>query len=289
MSQSLTDFLRVARERVDSHLSEFLDDDLAFDEAMRYCVFNGGKRVRPALVYATADALAIDRHRVDGMAVAIELIHAYSLVHDDLPAMDDDSLRRGKPTCHVAYGEATAILVGDALQCSAFEALATLSEPEFVAPLTRALARASGSRGMILGQTLDIEAEGSLLNEHQLEQMHRLKTGALIDASVAMPALLANVTKDEVSALTKYSRALGLAFQIQDDILDVISDTDTLGKPSGSDESKAKPTYTSILGLEGAKEKLNSVHSEAVEALNSMRHNTTMLESLANYIVDRIN
>ena len=289
MSQSLTDFLRVARERVDSHLSEFLEDDLAFDEAMRYCVFNGGKRVRPALVYATADALAIDRHRVDGMAVAIELIHAYSLVHDDLPAMDDDSLRRGKPTCHVAYGEATAILVGDALQCSAFEALATLSEPEFVAPLTRALARASGSRGMILGQTLDIEAEGSLLNEHQLEQMHRLKTGALIDASVAMPALLANVTKDEVSALTKYSRALGLAFQIQDDILDVISDTDTLGKPSGSDESKAKPTYTSILGLEGAKEKLNSVHSEAVEALNSMQHNTTMLESLANYIVDRIN
>lgn len=289
MSQSLTDFLRVARERVDSHLSEFLEDNLAFDEAMRYCVFNGGKRVRPALVYATADALAIDRHRVDGMAVAIELIHAYSLVHDDLPAMDDDSLRRGKPTCHVAYGEATAILVGDALQCSAFEALATLCEPEFVAPLTRALARASGSRGMILGQTLDIEAEGSLLNEHQLEQMHRLKTGALIDVSVAMPALLANVTKDEVSALTKYSRALGLAFQIQDDILDVISDTDTLGKPRGSDESKAKPTYTSILGLEGAKEKLNSVHSEAVEALNSMQHNTTMLESLANYIVDRIN
>lgn len=289
MSQSLTDFLRVARDRVDSHLSEFLKDDLTFDEAMRYCVFNGGKRVRPALVYATADALGIDRHRVDGMAVAIELIHAYSLVHDDLPAMDDDSLRRGKPTCHVAYGEATAVLVGDALQCSAFEALATLCEPEFIAPLTKALARASGSRGMILGQTLDIEAEGSLLTEHQLEQMHRLKTGALIDVSVAMPTFLANVTQEETSALTKYSRALGLAFQIQDDILDVIADTDTLGKPSGSDESKAKPTYTSILGVEGAKEKLNSVHSEAIKALNTMSQDTTMLESLANYIVDRIN
>lgn len=289
MSQNLTDFLRVARDRVDSQLSEFLKNDLEFDEAMRYCVFNGGKRVRPALVYATADALAIDRQRVDGMAVAIELIHAYSLVHDDLPAMDDDSLRRGKPTCHVAYGEATAILVGDALQCSAFEALATLCEPDFVAPLTRALACASGSRGMILGQTLDIEAEGSLLHEDQLERMHRLKTGALIDASVAMPALLACITEHETLALTNYSRALGLAFQIQDDILDVIADTDTLGKPSGSDESKAKPTYTSILGLEGAKQKLNTVHSEAVEALSTISHDTTMLESLANYIVDRIN
>ena len=289
MPQSLESFLLFARERVDHCLDQQLPKSKAFDEAVRYCVFNGGKRVRPALVYATAESLGISAERVDGIAVAIELIHAYSLVHDDLPAMDDDELRRGKPTCHIAYDEATAILVGDALQCYAFQALAERVDTAHIPTLIKSLAGASGARGMILGQVIDIEAEGKRLTESDLEEMHRLKTGALIDASVLMPAQLSELNKTSIDALANYSRALGLAFQIQDDILDVISDTQTLGKPSGSDEAKSKPTYTSIMGLSGAREKLAETHRTAIESLDQVDADTSLLESIANYIIERVN
>jgi len=289
MSPNLHQFLEQARNRVDQILDDFLPNEVPFDEAVRYCVFNGGKRIRPALVYATADAVGIERARVDGIAAALELIHAYSLVHDDLPAMDDDALRRGKPTCHIAYDEATAVLVGDALQCYAFEALSNLCEPRFIAPLITLLAKSSGARGMILGQVLDIAAEGGFLNESELESMHKLKTGALINASVEMPALLSPHYENQQSALQQYSAALGLAFQIQDDILDVVADTETLGKPKGSDEAKSKPTYTSILGLDGARVKLNATHQQALEALETIDGDTSLLAELSHYVVNRVN
>jgi geranylgeranyl pyrophosphate synthase len=287
MATDLNAFLGAARERVDAALDEFLPNEFRIDRAVRYCVFNGGKRVRPCLVYATADALGIARNEVDAIAVAIELIHAYSLVHDDLPAMDDDDLRRGQPTCHIEFDEATAILAGDALQSLAFEALITLSKANQRSTWVGQLARAAGSRGMILGQALDIDAEGKPLTEEALESMHRLKTGELIDACIEMPKALIDLDSQHDDALSSYGRALGLAFQVQDDILDVVADTSTLGKPSGSDQYKHKPTYTSILGLEGARTKLSDLHQQATSALQETPFDTTILQELANYIVER--
>lgn len=263
-------------------------------QAMRYASLDGGKRVRPVLVYATGRALGVPLEQLDGPACAIEFIHAYSLVHDDLPAMDDDDLRRGKPTCHMAYDEPTAILVGDALQSLAFETLTgddtMVADPALRLAIVGELARASGSRGMAGGQAIDIAAEGQQLTLEQLQTMHRYKTGALIRASVRMGALSSPDTTDEQRrGLDRYAEAVGLAFQIRDDILDVEADTETLGKPQGSDQAKGKPTYTSFLGLDGAREKAQGLHREALEGLSGFGDEADPLRWLSAYIVERAN
>ncbi len=262
--------------------------------AMRYATLSGGKRLRPVLVYASGSALGIPLKQLDGPACAVELVHAYSLVHDDLPAMDDDDLRRGKPTCHKAFDEATAILAGDALQCLAFEVLA--NDPAMNATPTQRLAmvaelaHASGSRGMAGGQAIDIAAEGKQLTLEQLQTMHRYKTGALIRAAVRLGALSApSISAEQREGLDRYAGAVGLAFQIRDDILDVVADTETLGKPQGSDQARDKPTYTSLLGLEGAMEKALVLHQEALDGLAGFGAEAEPLRQLSAYIVERAN
>ncbi len=259
-------------------------------EAMRYAVLDGGKRARPLLVYATGEALNIPVERLDIPAAAVELIHAYSLVHDDLPAMDDDALRRGKPTCHRYYDEATAILVGDALQARAFEWLACAPELT-VAPAQRLhmiqlLSQAAGSQGMVGGQAIDLAAEGQLLTETELETMHSHKTGALIRSSV----LLAAACDDAVDAATlagldRFACCLGLAFQVQDDILDVISDTATLGKQQGADAAAGKATYPSVIGMQAARHKLQCLHAEALQALEGL--SAGLLQDIAEFTIKR--
>lgn len=262
--------------------------------AMRYASLDGGKRVRPVLVYATGSALGVPPEQLDGPACAVEFIHAYSLVHDDLPAMDNDDLRRGKPTCHKAFDEATAILVGDALQSLAFEVLATdpamVAEPACRLAIIRELAVASGSRGMAGGQAIDTAAEGKRLTLEQLQAMHSYKTGALIKASVRFGALSnPETTATQHAALDRYAEAIGLAFQIRDDILDVEGDTETLGKPQGSDQAREKPTYTSLLGLDGAKAKAQELHEQALHSLIEFGAEAELLRWLSAYIVGRAN
>ncbi len=263
-------------------------------EAMRYTCTNGGKRIRPLLVYLTGRALGLTAERLDAAACAVELIHAYSLVHDDLPAMDDDDLRRGQPTCHRAYDEATAILVGDALQTLAFEVL-TAERPEAPPPAVRLqlvaeLALASGSRGMAGGQALDIAAEGKTLTLAQLETIHRHKTGALIRAAVRMAALCApELEHSTLQALSHYADCVGLAFQIRDDILDVIADSATLGKPQGSDAARNKMTYTALLGLDGARDKATELYHQALQSLGGLDERADPLRWLAHYTIERIN
>ncbi len=262
--------------------------------AMRYASLNGGKRVRPVLVYASGSALGVPLEQLDGPACAVEMVHAYSLVHDDLPAMDNDDLRRGKPTCHKAFDEATAILAGDALQCLAFEVLtndpAMNATPEQRLAMVAELAHASGSRGMAGGQAIDIAAEGKQLTLEQLQTMHRYKTGALIRAAVRLGALSAlAISAEQRAGLDQYAEAVGLAFQIRDDILDVVADTETLGKPQGSDQAKEKPTYTSLLGLDGAREKAQELHREALAGLTVFGDEAEPLRQLSAYIVERAN
>lgn len=294
----LKQLLLTYQVRVEQALQQWLPDadeaPTALHRAMRYASLDGGKRVRPVLVYATGNALGVAPEQLDSPACAIELIHAYSLVHDDLPAMDDDALRRGKPTCHKAFDEATAILAGDALQSLAFEILA--SDRHITAPDTqrlamlRELAQASGSRGMCGGQAIDIAAEGQQLSLEQLQTMHHYKTGALIRASVRLGALSAPaLTAAQRDGLDRYAEAVGLAFQIRDDILDVEADTETLGKPQGSDAAKAKPTYTSLLGLDGAKAKARELHREALAGLGGFGTEAEPLRQLSAYIVERAN
>ena len=255
--------------------------------AMLYSLTNGGKRVRPLLVYAAAEAVGPAEH-LDWPAAAVEAIHAYSLVHDDLPAMDDDDLRRGKPTTHIAFNEATAILAGDGLQALAFELLATAPLSDTIrAALVQVLARAAGARGMVLGQAIDLGAVNRQLSLAELEQMHRYKTGALIAAAVDMGAIVANASASQRQQLQDYAHAIGLAFQVQDDILDVVSDTTTLGKAQGADQALNKPTYVSLLGLEGAREKLSQLHQQALTALAGFGPGAQPLRELADYIVNR--
>ena len=260
-------------------------------DAMRYATFNGGKRVRPLLAYSAAAALGGAHETVDDIAAALEMVHSYSLVHDDLPAMDNDHLRRGKPTCHIAFDEATAILAGDALQCLAFEVLAASPAPFTAAvrlELIRLLARASGTQGMAGGQALDLAAEGQTLTLDQLETIHIHKTGSLIRASVRMGALTVDaVSQAELDALDRYAHAIGLAFQVQDDILDVIGDTATLGKTQGSDQALSKATYPSILGLASAQALAQSLCDQALEALQLLGERAEPLRALARYIVSR--
>jgi len=291
--QPFPEFARACADRVNRELARFLPAETSLPrrlhEAMRYATFNGGKRVRPLLVYAAGIAAGGALEVMDRAACAVELIHSYSLVHDDLPAMDDDDLRRGKPTCHRAYDEATAILVGDALQSMAFELLCEGdgTDLERRLAMVRILARASGSRGMVGGQALDIDAVGRSMTLPELENMHIHKTGALIRASIQLGALSAGAGEELLGPLDRYAKAVGLAFQIQDDILDVVADTHTLGKTRGKDEAANKPTYTSLLGLEGAREKAAELLDEALGALSGFGPEAGHLRELARYVVER--
>jgi geranylgeranyl pyrophosphate synthase len=258
-------------------------------EAMRYAVLNGGKRVRATLVYATGEAVGADSALLDGPACAVELIHAYSLVHDDLPAMDDDDLRRGKPTCHRAFGEANALLAGDALQSFAFQVLADgATDAQRIVAMVATLAHASGSLGMAGGQAIDLAAVGQHLGLDALEHMHRHKTGALIRASVRLGALCGeDVSAEQLKQLDAYAACIGLAFQVRDDILDVEADTETLGKAQGADVARNKPTYPSLLGLAPAKQKAEELHERAISELAGFDARADGLRGLSAFIVNR--
>ncbi|MEM7304798.1 MAG: (2E,6E)-farnesyl diphosphate synthase [Pseudomonadota bacterium] len=261
-------------------------------EAMRYSVLGDGKRIRPVLVYATGEAFGIDINQLNGPACAVEMIHAYSLIHDDLPSMDDDDLRRGRPTCHRQYDEATAILAGDALQALAFHILADdqniLVDHDQRIKMINLLAQASGSRGMAGGQAIDLASVGKSLSIAELENMHIHKTGALIAVSAELGALsLNNVDKELFNKVSHYARCIGLAFQIKDDILDIESDTETLGKPQGSDLERNKPTYPNLLGLQGAKKAADDLYNDALSSLDMFDEKADMLRQLADYIVNR--
>ncbi|ODS22828.1 geranyl transferase [Candidatus Endobugula sertula] len=286
-------FLETCRHRVNQTLLEQVDTytvDKRLQEAMRYSLFNGGKRIRPILVYGSANTIGDISPTADLAAAAVEAIHAYSLIHDDLPAMDDDSLRRGKPACHIEFDEATAILAGDALQTLAFE---MLSQPrglpgDILQQMILTLTKGSGARGMVAGQSMDLTATNQQLNLQQLETMHGLKTGALINASIRLGALSTQVaTANQLNALEHYSHAIGLAFQVQDDIIDVTSDTATLGKQQGADANLNKPTYVSLLGLDAAKQKAKSLHQQALDALSSFDNRADYLRHLSEYIINR--
>lgn len=260
-------------------------------EAMQYATLNGGKRIRAALVYATGEALGCEEGLLlDDAACAVELIHAYSLVHDDLPCMDNDDLRRGKPTCHRAFDEATALLVGDALQALAFEILSSHEQgSEQRIKMIKILAEASSSRGMAGGQAIDLESVGKTLDLEQLEDMHSRKTGALILAAVQLGGLAADADSATMASLSEYGQAIGLAFQVADDILDVEGDTDILGKKAGADAALGKPTYPGIMGLEQAKAQANRLRRDALESVTNLGDNGGLLSGIANYIVERSN
>lgn len=295
MQPDFKTFASNCRQRVDTALDLYFptgDDPTQLRAAMRYSLFNGGKRVRPTLAYAAALAIKpeLDLSLIDPIACALECLHSYSLVHDDLPAMDDDDLRRGKPTCHIAFNEASAILAGDGLQTLAFDLLTQTRLPASIQiQLVRLLAQGSGAQGMVLGQAIDLAAVDHQLSLAQLEQMHNHKTGALIRAAVAMGALAAEGTHTQLAALDTYAAAIGLAFQVQDDILDVTGDTATIGKQQGADIAKNKPTYVSLLGLERAKRKAMELHQQAISALNEFGDSAGYLRDLARYIVERSN
>jgi geranylgeranyl pyrophosphate synthase len=257
--------------------------------AMRYASLAGGKRFRPTLVYASGKAFGIDRDLLDPLAAAIEFIHAYSLIHDDLPAMDDDNLRRGKPTCHKAFDEATAILAGDALQALAFEILASELPPDSPnsLPAINAIAMACGSIGMAGGQALDLDAVGKTISEQALSTMHRLKTGALITASVTTPGILAGIDPTILKHIASYGECIGLAFQVHDDILDVTGNSDLTGKSTLADAALNKPTFPSIIGLENSRKRACELRDKAIFHLQHIDGDTASLEWLANYVISR--
>jgi farnesyl diphosphate synthase len=284
------------RRRVEAELERWLpkatDAPERLHAAQRYSVLGAGKRIRPALVHAAAATLGVPPERVDGAACAVELVHCYSLVHDDLPAMDDDDLRRGRPTCHRAYDEATAILAGDSLQSLAFQVLATHPGtdglPEARLGQVALLAEASGSVGMAGGQALDLAAAGRRITLAELERLHSLKTGALIRASVLMPThCLTALPAARTQALSRFSLAIGLAFQIQDDILDVEGDVLVIGKPPGSDQARGMPTYTALAGLDGARQRVRALHDEARALLREQGWDDSPLGRLTDWLMLR--
>lgn len=259
-------------------------------QAMRYSVFNGGKRVRPALCFAAANAISGSNGNTAKVGAAVEMVHAYSLIHDDLPAMDDDDLRRGVPTCHIQFDEATAILAGDALLSLAFKQLTELHDlPASISlEIIATLSDLAGCNGMVIGQAVDLASTGKQLSSDELNFMHSHKTGALIEASVVMGALATNqATDSQIDALRKYASAIGLAFQIQDDILDVESSTEELGKNQGSDSARGKPTYTSILGIETARSEAERLYLSSIDALSIFTDSADPLRALAKFIVHR--
>lgn len=286
-------------QQVESTLEQVLPDadqvPGRLHEAMRYAVLGGGKRIRAALVYAAGEAslqataaAAAQQIALDHAAAAVELIHAYSLVHDDLPCMDDDTLRRGRPTVHVQFDEATAMLAGDALQPLAFESLSAMPiAPALVVQAIQLLAGAVGSQGMVGGQAIDCDSVGRVLEQDELQRMHRMKTGALLEASVLLGGIVAGAGSSTREGLTRYAGAIGLAFQVADDILDVTADTATLGKTAGKDALENKPTYVSTLGLDGSRDFLQELREEARMALLPLGPAASSLASLADFIVGR--
>ena len=296
MSNALKEYLSFCQNRVEKALEDRLPSGQLLPQklhqAMRYSVLNGGKRMRPMLTYCTGKTLGIDPEALDGPACAVEFIHVYSLIHDDLPAMDDDDLRRGKATCHVAFDEATAILAGDALQALAFEILAhdpsIMTTAEGRLKMIIALAKASGSQGMVGGQAIDLQSVGTRLNLPELENMHIHKTGALIRASVNMATLAkTDIDPNVATKLDHYAKCIGLSFQVKDDILDEESDTATLGKTQGKDKDNDKPTYPALLGLAGAKQKAQELHEKALDSLSIFGKEADLLRDLSLYIIQR--
>ena len=291
----LKEQIKQAQHDVETTLNQYfkqpLDTDETIKNATHYGVLNGGKRIRPFLVYATGKMLGANKQDLDILAAAIECIHSYSLVHDDLPAMDDDDLRRGRPTCHIMYSEAQAILAGDALQTLAFELIANHQfkvSAQQQLKMIAVLAKASGIEGMVGGQALDIAATDKVISLPELERMHNLKTGALLNCAIALGAMCSiNTNERTLQQLRIFGNAIGLAFQVQDDILDVEGDTYILGKPQGSDIAANKATYPALLGLDGAKEKAQSLLNQALNALAEIDADTRELEDLAKYIVER--
>lgn len=257
-------------------------------QAMRYSVLGGGKRLRPLLVYAAGRCSGADEALLDAPAAAVEMVHAYSLVHDDLPAMDDDSLRRGRPTTHVAFDQATAILAGDALQARAFEMLAGADVPAALAlGWLRSLAPAAGATGMCGGQALDIDATGQQQSQAQLERMHSLKTGALIRSAVHMGALAGSTDAGLIARLDRFAELLGLAFQVRDDILDIEADSTTLGKTAGKDAAQHKSTYPALLGIDGARRYLATLETQMLACLDSLDERADTLRALGQLAVHR--
>lgn len=293
--------LQAFRQRSDRALLDYIAP-LPFNngkmvEAMRHGALLGGKRLRPFLVYATGQMFGLSLNNMDAPAAAVECIHAYSLIHDDLPAMDDDDLRRGQPTCHIKFGEANAILAGDALQTLAFSILADAEMPDVAVrdrlAMISELASASGVAGMCGGQSLDLEAEGKHIDLAALEQIHRHKTGALIRAAVRLGALAAGEPgRAALPLLDRYAAAIGLAFQVQDDILDVVGETAKIGKRQGADQQHGKSTYPALLGLDSARAKAWDLYQEALAALECLAaqsYNTAPLRALASFIIERDN
>jgi geranylgeranyl diphosphate synthase type II len=261
-------------------------------EAMRYSVLGGGKRIRPALLFATAQTLGLTEDQVEAAACAIEMVHVYSLVHDDLPAMDDDDLRRGRPTCHKAFDEATAILVGDALQPLAFQLLARdpalPASPAIRLRLVDILSEASGTFGMAGGQAIDLGVQGLKVDIAQIEDMHARKTGAVIRASVLMAAeCVPDLDPKAYAGLNDFATAIGLAFQIQDDLLDVLGDVSTLGKATGADRERDKPTHPAIIGIEASQERVHLLHGQALSALELFGERAAPLRALADWLLSR--
>ena len=281
------------QQRIDHVLDQQLPSDGQEPEglhrAMRYSALAGGKRFRPVLVYATGEALGSPMESTDPIAAAIEIIHAYSLIHDDLPAMDDDDLRRGRATCHKAFDEATAILAGDALQALAFDVLATglPSDKGSSLRIVGLIAEACGSVGMAGGQALDLDAVGTQIGIEALETMHRLKTGALIRASVLAPCILAGLDESAMHHAAAYGNCVGLAFQVHDDILDITGNSELTGKNTMADVALDKPTFPSILGLEASVERARELRDQAVRHLDGVPGDTAMLAWLASYVIER--
>ena len=294
--QSFETLVLQYQTRVNQTLDHWLPSELVhpikLHKAMRYSVLAPGKRVRPILVYATASALGLELALVDGIAAALEIIHSYSLIHDDLPAMDDDDLRRGRATCHCAFDEATAILAGDALQALAFYVLShdqsMTSNSSARLKMIEKLSLFSGSQGMAGGQAMDLAAVGRSLNIDELEVMHTHKTGALIRTCIQLTALSSSqLSSEKFEALDTYARSIGLSFQIQDDILDVVGDTQTLGKPQGSDMERDKPTFPSIIGLDASRDKAIILHHKAINALSIFDEEADILRYISAWFIER--
>ena len=290
LGPALQALIQRAEQALDACLPNAEQAPVELHRAMRYAVLGGGKRLRPLQVYAAAHALGHDEAALDAAACAVELIHAYSLVHDDLPAMDDDALRRGRPTCHIVFGEAMAILAGDALQALAFEILAApgaAPDPATGMRMLHALGRACGAEGMAGGQALDLAAVGHPLGLSELEHMHACKTGALIRASVQLGALAAGADDGRLKALDDYASAVGLAFQVRDDILDVEGESAVIGKTSGKDAAASKPTFPSIIGLDASRARLAGLTDAALDALAPWDARAGLLRELARYSANR--
>ena len=294
MAVDIQQLIKTYTKQVNGQLEQIIPAEVGpahrLNAAMRYSVFNGGKRLRPALCFAAAEAVASSDANTAKVAAAVEMIHAYSLIHDDLPAMDDDNLRRGVPTCHIQFDEATAILAGDALQSLAFKQLTQLSDlsSETCLQLVALLADLGGCKGMVSGQAIDIAATGKFVAIDQLTTMHSQKTGALIEASVRMGAMATGVARQaQLQALGEFAQGIGLAFQIQDDLLDELSSTEQLGKTQGSDRANQKSTYVSMLGMQEAQAEAQRLYQQSISALDLFAERAEPLRALANFIVQR--